>query len=414
MNLEEFNNLYTNKDPNKNMIIADKIQLDLNAKKTRIFNNVLVIGGAGTGKTENFVKPNILKANCSYIIHDPVGYLYQTTSDVLKKEGYDIQVLDLSDIENSKHYNPFYYLEFEDDVKDMVDCIIKNYNISKNINNPFFEKYESAFLLALCFYVIEKMPENKQNFTSVIKLINECEIKKDDSEHKNNIDILMDELEKENPKSNAVRYWKIFRIAPNVTAMSVLVSVGVKLSGFNTPTMKQLTSKNDFYLENIGNKKTAIFVINSVNEDNSFITSLFFSQVMKELENILSSSKPYKPFENHVQFVFDEFPNIGIITNLLQKINGACWKDNVGYSFIIQSLSQLQNMYKNEWEELIDACPNVLIFNPNQVYSTHQSMIDFFVKKYTFEITYNYDIDCIYFLRGKGVFCCNKYDGNKQ
>lgn len=413
MNLEEFNNLYTNKDPNKNMIIADKIQLDLNAKKTRIFNNVLVIGGAGTGKTENFVKPNILKANCSYIIHDPVGYLYQTTSDVLKKEGYDIQVLDLSDIENSKHYNPFHYLKTEDDVKDMVDCIMKNESLFKNFNNSYFEKYESAFLLALCFYLIEKMPKNKQNFTSIIKLINECEIKEDDSEHKNNIDILMDELEKENPKSNAVRYWKIFRIAPNVTAMSILVSVGIRLSIFNTHAIQELTSENDFNLENIGNKKTAIFVITSVNEDNSFIPSLFFSQVMKELENILFSSKPYKPFENHVQFIFDEFSNIGIIPKLLQKINGACWKDNVGYSFIIQSLSQLQNMYKNEWEQLIDVCPNVLIFNPYIFNNTYQSMIDFFIKKYPFEITYNYDSDCIYFFRGKYVFCCNKYNVNK-
>ena len=411
MNLKEFNKLYTNKDTNKNMIIADGVQLDLDTRKTRIFDNVLVIGGAGTGKTHNFIEPNILKGNCSYIIHDIEGSLYDETSDVLRSKGYDIQVLDF----RKGMYNPFQYIHSDEDVCDMIDCIMQNTNYMFK-KNPFYYNLGVKFLSAIFFLLKETMSNNEESFESVFKIMNR--FKDNYYDLIDTVNFMMEDLAKKNPNSLAVQNWHYFKAYCNMNNLSeILSSIRKRLSVFEY-YRSELNNTQDIHLENIGNQKTAIFVITPVCQDNPpVLTSLFFSQVMSELKHILFSKKPYEPFKYHIQFMFDEFHNIGIIPKLLQKMNGVCWKHNVGYSFVIQSLTQLQSMYEEDWEILIDYCPNVLVFNPDHVYLSYQSMINYFTKKFPFE-TFNlskiYDCDCVYFLIGKGVFCCNKYDENKQ
>ena len=364
--------------------------------------NTLLIGGSESGKTQNYVKPTILNTDCSYIINDPAGEIFKLTGDYLKSKGYDIQILDLLGVKEK--YNPFYYIETEEDVIDMVYCIMKNTNQCESYDDPFWEKPETAFLSALCFYVIEKMPKDKQNFTSVIKLINECEIKEEDLEYKNNIDILIDELEKEYPNSNAVRYWKIFKLAPNKTAMNILVSVGIRLSVFNTHAIQELTETNTLNLETIGDKKTALFVISSNIEKYSFITSIFYSQLM----NVLSKKKHT---QEQIKVIFDEFPNIGYIPNIYEKMKNT---KNISYVLVIQALEQLFEIYGENFDDIFENIDRVYMFKYNDWFY-HKSTTSFILNKMELSdkeinVWKSNNCDCICFIKNDDITYCNKYE----
>ena len=366
--------------------------------------NTLLIGGAGSGKTQNYVKPTILNADCSYIIHDPVGEIFKSTGDYLKSKGYDIQILDLMGVKEK--YNPFHYIETDEDVIDMVNCIMQNNNQCKSNDDPFLEKYETSFLLALCFYLRENFFEKYQNFSNILKLINRCEVIENNPEVKNDIDILMDELEEKNPNSMAVRYWKIFKLAPSKTAMSILVSTGVRLSKFNTHTIQELTKTNTLNLENIGDKKTALFVIPSNVEDYSFITSIFYSQLM----NILSKKKHT---QEQIKVIFDDFPNIGYIPNIDEKMKNT---KNISYILVIQSLEQLFKIYGENFDDIFDDIfeniDRVYMFKYNDWFY-HKKTTSFILNKMELSdkeinVWKSNNCDCICFTKNDDITYCNK------
>lgn len=130
---------YVDPKDDTNMIFSNEVKLNMNTRKTRKNNNVLVIGGSGTGKSRFMIKPNLLQANCSYVVTDPSGELLQTQAHHLEHvHGYKIKVFDLTDMSKSSHYNPFNYIRDENGVLQMVNCLIKNTNGDKKGGDPFW------------------------------------------------------------------------------------------------------------------------------------------------------------------------------------------------------------------------------------------------------------------------------------
>lgn len=110
----------------KNMILSQEVVMSMDTRKTLRNNNVVVIGGSGTGKSRFVMKPNILQANSSYVITDPSGELLESMGSFLKEKGYEIKVFNLVQMHHSNTYNPFAYIRNEEGVLTMINALIKN------------------------------------------------------------------------------------------------------------------------------------------------------------------------------------------------------------------------------------------------------------------------------------------------
>lgn len=352
---------YVDPKDETNMIFSNEVKLNMNTRKTRKNNNVLVIGGSGTGKSRFMVKPNLLQANCSYVVTDPSGELLQTQAYHLEEvHGYKIKVFDLTDMSKSSHYNPFNYIRDEKGVLMMVNCLIKNTNGKKEGGDPFWEKSETALLLACCFYLIEVFDKQDQNFSRVMDLLNLAEIDEENPDAKSELDILMDALREDNPESMAVKNYDIFKMAAGKTAKSILVSAGVRLQVFNFADVKLLTNDDTLDLASIGDEKQALFVvIPAADSTFNFLVSMMYSQLFETLYFHAEHNCKGKRLKSHVRFLLDEFANIGTIPEFEKKLS-TMRKYEISCTIILQSLSQLKAMYEKEWEVLVDNCDSFL------------------------------------------------------
>ena len=141
---------------NPNMIESATVRLSTADMKTHLNNNVFIVGGAGTGKSRFFIKPNVLQMNCSYVVTDPSGELLKSMHNVLAHNGYKIKVFNLVDMSHSCKYNPFNYIRSATDVSILVDCFISNTTApDQKSGDPFWDKSEKALLTALIFYLVD-------------------------------------------------------------------------------------------------------------------------------------------------------------------------------------------------------------------------------------------------------------------
>ena len=196
--------------------------------------NVLVVGGSGSGKTRFFIKPNLLQMHSSYVVTDPKGQLLPETGTALLKHGYDVRVFNTINFAKSMHYNPFKYVHSDKDILKLVNVLVVNTKGEGTSNDPFWEKAERLLYTALIGYIHYEAPEEEQNFNTLLEMINAMEVREDDEEFKNAVDLLFEELEEKNPEHFAVRQYKKFRLAAGKTMKSILISCGARLAPFDS------------------------------------------------------------------------------------------------------------------------------------------------------------------------------------
>lgn len=275
------------KDFFKNMILTNSVLLSMNTRKTRLNNNILVIGGSGSGKTRFMAKPNTLQGNCSYVITDPKGELLRSTGKMLEDLGYDVKVFNLIEKDHSCCYNPFRYIHKESDVFKLVKQLIKNTNPpdNKGGGDPFWEKSEEALLQAIFFYLWLECSPEQQNFKSVMRLISIAGASEEDENAESELDIMFRLLEEKKGKGYIpCKQYGIFKMASGKTAKSILISVGVRLSVFNLEDIANLTLTDNLYLNTVGNKKTVIYIVIPDSDSSfNFLVSMLYSQLFDEL-----------------------------------------------------------------------------------------------------------------------------------
>ena len=206
---------YRQSPPSENKLMTQNVRIGLNAKKHRRNLNTLVCGGSGAGKTRFYCKPNLMQtSNSSQVILDPKGEILRDVGNLLEKAGYEIKVLDLISMEKSHCYNPFVYLRNDNDIQRLVTNLFKSTTPKgSQSNDPFWDTAASMLLLALIFYLHYEAPEEEQNFSMLIDLVDASEAREDDENFKNAVDLLFEELEKENPNHFAVRQYKKYKLA---------------------------------------------------------------------------------------------------------------------------------------------------------------------------------------------------------
>lgn len=353
------------RDKNSNIILSQHISMGLDGRRHKRNLNVIVVGGSGAGKTRGYVLPNIMECNCSYIIADPKGEILRKTGGLLEKEGYEICVLNLVDLEKSDCYNPIAYLRSDHDALKLVTNLIKNTNEKgQKSSDPFWDKSEAAILQAFILYLLHEAPASEQNFSTVMYMIENAAASEEDESYKSPVDLLFDDLERKNPEHIALKMYKVFKQAAGKTAKSILVSTAVRLAAFNLPEIARVTEKDEMFLNTIGNRKKAVFAVISDNDTSlNFIVSMLYSQTFQELYHEADSNGGRLPV--HVRVMMDEFSNVALPENF-EKVLATCRGREISINIIIQNMAQIKAMFKDSWENLTGNCDTYIYLGGNE------------------------------------------------
>ena len=321
--------------------------------------NVLIIGGSGSGKTRFWLKPNLLQMHSSYVVTDPKGSIVIECGNALLKHGYNIRIFNTINFKKSMHYNPFAYIHSEKDILKLVTTLIANTKGDGKAGDEFWTKAETLLYCALIGYIHYEAPVEEQNFSTLIEFLNAMEVREDDEEFQNPVDLMFEALEKKKPNHFAVRQYKKYKLAAGKTAKSILISCGARLAPFDIAELRELTSYDEMELDMLGDQKTAMFVIISDTDDTfNFIVAIMYTQLFNLLcdraDDVHGGRLPY-----HVRLLLDEFANIGQIPKF-DKLIATIRSREISASIILQSQSQLKTIYKDAAETIIGNCDTVL------------------------------------------------------
>ena len=230
-NVRELNRKYSDKNPDKNVIITKNLCMSLNGRQHMRNLLQIVVGGSGAGKTRFVVKPNLLLANASFICTDPKGELVRAVAPFLLQQGYVVKVFDLIEPSHSDSYNPFRYIRRDSDVFRLISNFIQN-TTPKNAgqNDPFWEKSEIALDSALMLYLLHESPPYEQTLEMMLTMIEYGGAKEEDDDYQSALDLLFEALEEEQPDHIAVRQYHIFKQAAGVVCFKRLLNQSVRKS----------------------------------------------------------------------------------------------------------------------------------------------------------------------------------------
>ena len=317
--------------------------------------NVLIVGGSGSGKTRFWLKPNLLQMHSSYVVTDPKGTVVLECGHALQKNGYEIRILNTINFKKSMHYNPFAYIHSEKDILKLVTTLIANTKGDGKSGDEFWTKAETLLYCALIGYIHYEAPKEEQNFATLIEFINAMEVREDDEEFQNPVDIMFEALEKKNPKHFAVRQYKKYKLAAGKTAKSILISCGARLAVFDIQELRELTAYDELELDTLGDKKTALFLIMSDTDSTfNFLISMAYTQLFNLLcekaDDVYGGRLPV-----HVRCLIDEMANIGQIPNL-EKLIATIRSREISACLVLQARSQLKSIYKDNADTIIGNC----------------------------------------------------------
>ena len=314
--------------------------------------NVLIIGGSGSGKTRFWLKPNLLQMHSSYVVTDPKGSIVIECGNALLKHGYTIKIFNTINFQKSMHYNPFAYIHSEKDILKLVTTLIANTKGDGKAGDEFWTKAETLLYCALIGYIHYEAPVEEQNFSTLIEFLNAMEVREDDEEFQNPVDLMFEALEKKKPNHFAVRQYKKYKLAAGKTAKSILISCGARLAPFDIQEVRDVTAYDELQLDTLGDKKTALFLIMSDTDATfNFLISMIYTQLFNLLcekaDDVYGGRLPV-----HVRCLIDEMANIGQIPNL-EKLVATIRSREISACLVLQAQSQLKAIYKDNADTII-------------------------------------------------------------
>lgn len=419
------------KHADNNILLTEHAKIRLIDKthdqRTETNNNVLVIGGPGTGKTRYFVKPNLMQLNANYFITDPKGTLIHDMGWVLEDAGYEIRTFDTINFDRSLHFNPIEYIKGEADTLRFVECLIRNTTgDDQHSGDPFWENAEKLLYTALISYLLLHCPEEDHSVPGLLSLLALADAREDDEDYMSPLDMLFHEIEtgerlmrvaessgydissrEFQPASSgyawvkvakpvrpeddfALASYKQFKVAAGKTLKSIMVSCNVRMKPFDIAEMKELLAYDEMALDHLGDARAKVAVFCSMSDTDStfdFVFALLMQQALDTLcEAALSRFSGALP--RCVHFVFDEFANIGTIPDFERMIT-VTRSRNIAVSMICQSLSQLDENYgENNAATIMNACDTLLYLGGKSA-DTNQKIADMIGKQTVANVSVN-------------------------
>ena len=319
--------------------------------------NVLIIGGSGSGKTRFWLKPNLMQCTSkayptSFVVTDPKGSIVIECGKLLQRNGYRIKILNTINFKKSLHYNPFAYIHSEKEILKLVTTLIANTKGEGKGGDDFWLKAETLLYCALIGYIHYEAPVEEQNFSTLIEFINAMEVREDDEEFKNPVDLMFEELAQREPNHFAVRQYAKYKLAAGKTAKSILVSCGARMAPFDIAELREVTAYDELELDTLGDQKTALFLIMSDTDDTfNFLISMAYTQLFNLLcekaDDVYGGRLPV-----HVRCLIDEAANIGQIPKL-EKLVATIRSREISCCLVLQAQSQLKALYKDNCDTII-------------------------------------------------------------
>jgi type IV secretion system protein VirD4 len=344
-----------------NIILTQTESLTMNSRpknpKTARNKNVLIIGGSGSGKTRFWLLPNLMQCTSktyatSFVVTDPKGDIVYKCGKLLQRNGYRIKIFHTINFKKSMHYNPFSYIHSEKDILKLVTVLIANTTGEQKGGDEFWTKAETLLYTALIGYIYYEAPKEEQNFSTLIEFINAMEVREDDEEFKNQVDLMFDELAERVPDHFAVRQYRKFKLSAGKTAKSILVSCGARLAVFDIAELREITAYDELELDTLGDRKTVLFLIMSDTDDSfNFLISMAYTQLFNLLcekaDDVYGGRLPV-----HVRCLIDEAANIGQIPKL-EKLVATIRSREISACLVLQAQSQLKAIYKDNADTII-------------------------------------------------------------
>ena len=396
----ELRRLSDHKDPDANILLTRDVRLamsrDDHDPRWERNRNVVVIGGSGSGKTRTYVEPNLMQMNASYLVTDPKGTTVRRLGGMLLAHGYDVRTLNTVDFSLSMRYNPLAYVRTQQDVLELVECLIVNTTPKgKSANDPFWENSERLLYCALIGYLTYHCPPEDRTLPGLMTLLSLAEARDEDESFMSPLDVLFRELETgcrcvaasggaggdgrsmggaresvrwvpwcdpATPDSDyALGRYRAFKAAAGKTLKSIIISCNARLSALASEELRAVLSSDDMRLDTLGDpgQRAAIFATTSdTNATYSFLLAMLMWQAANVLcERALTEYGGELPTPVHL--MLDEFANIGRLPDFERTI-AVVRSRNVGVSIVLQSLAQLRSAYGDDAETILDCCDTTL------------------------------------------------------
>ena len=359
-----------------NVILTGTELLTMNTRPKNPANarnlNACVIGSSGSGKTRFWLTPQLLQASakkkggCSFVVVDPKGGVLSQVGAFLQRRGYRIKVFNSIDFSQSMHYNPLAYIRNEADILKFVDTLIANTKGEGKEGDPFWTKAETLLYCALIAYIIFEGPAEDRNMNTLVDMISGMEVKEDNENFMNAVDYMFKGLEKRKPDCFAVKQYKKYKLASGKTAKSILISAAVRLSAFILPEIQNITAKDDMELEKMGERKQAVFAIIPDNDGTfNYIVGMLYTCAFQSLyyqaDKVHQGALPVP-----VRMMMDEFCNVSLPDDF-GKLQATMRSRNIMSTIVLQNISALKALFKDDWEGLIGNADTLLYLGGNEV-----------------------------------------------
>lgn len=379
--------------------------------------NVIVAGGSGSGKTRNYVIPNICQLNANYFITDPKGTLLKDAGFLFTDHGYHVKSFNTINLNESMHYNPLKYVTTDTDILSFVNCYIMNTNGDGKTSDPFWENSEKMLYTALIALLRDWFPKEDYNLSSLLTLLSLAEASENDENFQSPLDLIFLQIEEGKQYINtspsqsaplpapsglsrefaqqqnasswawedspfvrntdgvkpaekgglspdddfALMNYKNFKVAAGKTLKSIIISCNVRLAPIATAGVRELLTKDEMELDTLGDRdtKSVIFgILSDTDKTLSFLFAIMMWQCIDQLcRKALTDYDGRLPTPVH--FIFDEFANIGTIPQIEETI-AVTRSRNIGITIILQSMAQLESKYDKKAKTIIDCCDTTL------------------------------------------------------
>ena len=368
---------FKDSEPTNNMIFTKNAQMGLFNKNLpfqwQLNKNVLVVGLPGDGKTFTYVKPNLMQMNSSFIVTDPKGLLVRETGKMLEEHGYQVKVFDLVNLTNSDMFNPFNYMKSELDIDRITEALVEGASENEHKGEPFWDKAQLLLNRALIGYLYfdSKTRDYTPNLSMVAELLRN--IRRPNDKEPSTVEKMFVELEESMPGNYACKQWNLFNDNFDAeTRTSVFAMVATQYSVFDHQAVTDLIKSDTMEMDTWNTEKTAVFVaISETNKAFSFLASTLFTVMFDQLTHnadaIIQGQKDGYTADDlvHVQFIFDEFANIGKIPHF-NEVLASVRSREMSVKIIIQAISQLDTIYGDKARKsMVNNCATLLFLGTN-------------------------------------------------